>query len=131
MNLENQKTNTASGAETNQVMNTSSYQEDSYSQEGRTFGRAIKALKDGYKVAREGWNGKNMFIYLNKGNIAADNPTNNYKVGGCPIELFTVGDFGTSTRMPNLNMKAADGSTVTGWLASQTDILSEDWTIVE
>ena len=34
---------------------------------------------------------------------------------------------GTITRLPNLNMRAATGSTVTGWLASQTDILAEDW----
>jgi hypothetical protein len=32
---------------------------------------------------------------------------------------------------PHIDMKAADGSYVVGWLASQTDMLAEDWDVVE
>ena len=97
-----------------------------------TFGEAIEALKEGKCVARNGWNGKNMYIYLNKGNVAK-NPECDLEVteiDGIPVELFENGDVGTITRLPNLNMRAASGSIVTGWLASQTDILAEDWIIL-
>lgn len=94
------------------------------------FGEAIEAAKSGKKVAREGWNGKGMFIYLNMG--SKETPVNKGElVEGISLALFTQGNVGTVTRLPNLNMRAASGSTVTGWLASQTDILAEDWVIVE
>ena len=94
------------------------------------FGQAIEALKQGKSVAREGWNGKGMFIYLNKGsyNFGEKFPS---LIDGVNIELFEKGDTGTATRLPNLNLVSATGSTITGWLASQTDILSEDWVILD
>lgn len=93
------------------------------------FGQAIEAVKTGKSVARAGWNGKNMHVYLNRGSrppkeVADFN-------GGVSGHLFDMGHKGTSVRMPNLNLRAADGSIVTGWLASQTDILAEDWEIVQ
>jgi hypothetical protein len=98
---------------------------------GLSFGTAVEAIKNGERVAREGWNGKNMFIYLNAGSKAFDPSSDRPStVGGVSSHLFENGAEGTVTRMPNLNMKAADGSTVTGWLASQTDILAEDWSIL-
>lgn len=96
----------------------------------QTFGAAIEALKSGKSVSREGWNGKGMLIYLNKGSVDIDTiaePGEN--IEAIRGDLFVQGDTGTVTRLPNLNMRAASGSTVTGWLASQTDILSEDWCI--
>lgn len=93
------------------------------------FGTAIEAVKRGKRAARAGWNGKDMFIYLNKGSTPGifKSPMLN----GVLHDLFELGDRGTTVRMPNINMKAADGSTVTGWLASQTDMLAEDWTVLE
>jgi hypothetical protein len=95
------------------------------------FGDAVSALKSGLKVARAGWNGKNMFIYLNKGAHDSNGEcmTPDF-IGGVSFDLFEAGDTGILTRMPNLNMRAADGFTITGWLASQTDILAEDWVIL-
>lgn len=95
------------------------------------FGSAIAAIKNGRKVARAGWNGKGMFIYLNQGSAPADRLVRHDFVGGVSRELFEVGDRDTIVRMPNINMRAADGYTVTGWLASQTDMLAEDWEVVE
>lgn len=93
------------------------------------FGQAIEALKEGKKVSREGWNGKGLFIFLNYG--SKETPIKEGElVEGVRSDLFTQGDKDTVTRLPNLNMRAATGSTVTGWLASQTDILAEDWVIV-
>jgi len=105
-----------------------------------TFGEALRALKQGKRVARAGWNGKGMCIYLNKG--AADLDALGFKPGeqpaanhpstidGISLGLFEYGDTGIVTRLPNINMRAASGSTVTGWLASQTDMLAEDWGVL-
>ena len=93
------------------------------------FGQALEAVKNGNAVSRDGWNGKGMCIYLNKGS-AATKFSEDETVEGISGSLFELGDTGTVTRLPNLNMKAATGSTVTGWLASQTDLLAEDWGVV-
>ncbi len=76
------------------------------------FGRAIKALKNGLKVAREGWNGKDMWLAL----------VSNAGVVTVCEELFEVSS--------HIGMKTAQ-DTFIPWLASQSDILSEDWFIVE
>lgn len=91
------------------------------------FGQALEVLKQGHCIARAGWNGKSMFIYLNKGSSEILSPTRSGTVEGVSEALFDLGMTGTVTRLPNLNMRAASGSTVTGWLASQTDLLAEDW----
>ncbi len=98
----------------------------------RDFGAAIEALKGGQRVARAGWNGKGMFLFLNRGSAAFDDsePSRVPAIDGVPSGLFDNGDAGTVTRLPNINMRSASGSTVTGWLASQTDILAEDWEIL-
>ena len=100
------------------------------------FGQVIEALKEGKSVIRNGWNGKGMFIYLNRGShdfSSKDGETVEIvsEIDGVSAVLFDGGDKGTVTRLPNLNMRTATGSTVTGWLASQTDLLAEDWGIVE
>ena len=74
------------------------------------FGQAIEALKQGEKVARTGWNGKGMWLRL-----------------VTPTE--TDFDCGYEN-LPFIEMKTADNKLVP-WLASQTDMLAEDWTIVE
>ena len=82
-----------------------------------TFGLAIEALKKGYKVARKGWNGKNMWLrYIEPYN------NNQYHVA----ELVDL----DGTLLPYIAMKTADNGLVP-WLASQTDVLAEDWIIIE
>lgn len=99
--------------------------------EGMPFGLAIEALKKGACVARAGWDGKGMLLWLNRGSSATPPLDRDAQIGGVSSDLFDLGDTGTVTRLPNINMRAADGSTVTGWLASQTDMLADDWMIVE
>ena len=85
-----------------------------------TFGTALKKLKQGYKVARSGWNGKGMFVFLVPGSV--------FKVNRAP--LLGIYPEGTEvTYCPHIDMKTADGSVVP-WLASQTDVLAEDWELV-
>lgn len=93
------------------------------------FGEALEALKQGKKVARKGWNGKGMFIYLVRGQeIPYANLRNEAKAA-----LANTPSTAENTVKINshIDMFAADGSIVVGWLASQTDMLAEDWEIVE
>ena len=77
------------------------------------FGEAIKALKEGKKVARKGWNGKRMYLYLADGKLLTD----------------AIGDD-SFPFVDSVVMKTADDKYCIGWLASQTDMLAEDWEIV-
>jgi len=100
-----------------------------------TFGEAIVAVKQGKLISRVGWNGKKMFVFMRP----ADDLDPLFimeKVKSLPYDYkktlqnvtFSEGEkihFG-----PYLCMKAADNSIVNGWLASQTDILAEDWCIL-
>lgn len=70
------------------------------------FGHAIEALKSGKKVCRNGWNGKGMWLELQ------------------------VPDAGSKMSLPYIYMKTADDNLVP-WLASQTDVLSNDWMLVD
>ena len=86
-----------------------------------TFGQAIEALKQGKKVARAGWNGKGMFLFLVPGST--------FKVNRAP--LLGICPEGTEVNYcSHIDMKTADDKVVP-WLASQTDVLAEDWDIVE
>lgn len=84
------------------------------------FGEAIKYLKRGFKVARKGWNGKGMFLFL------AHN-----------IDLKTEADLSCCEHLegelvlPSIVMKTADDHFCVGWLASQADMLAEDWVFVD
>jgi len=82
-----------------------------------TFSDALYAIKEGYKMARKGWNGKGMFIFLVPGST--------FKVNRPP--LLGIYDEGTEINYrSHIDMKTADGSIVP-WIASQSDILSDDW----
>lgn len=85
---------------------------------GITFGNALELLKKGNKVARKGWNGKNQYIQLATGISykASDGEIVNceHKAIGNKAIAF-VGTSGVQM----------------GWLASQADMLAEDWVVVE
>lgn len=85
------------------------------------FGQALDMLRSGKKVCREGWNGKGMFIFLV--------PGSEFKVNRPP--LLGIYPEGTMIRYhSHIDMKTADGFIVP-WLASQTDVLAEDWRELE
>lgn len=88
------------------------------------FGDAIKALKKGHKVCRFGWNGKNMFLHLAYPELGdgSINAAINYN--------YTFDGAGTDMLENFIVMKTANNKLVP-WLASQTDMLAEDWRIVE
>lgn len=94
------------------------------------FGEALNALKLGAKISRYGWNGKGMFLYYV--------PANSY-----PAQTEVAKEYWVD-RQPSQNcsnkimvpygayiaMKTAQENVVP-WLASQTDVLAEDWEIVD
>jgi len=71
-----------------------------------SFGHAVVALKAGHRVARAGWNGKGMWLALR------------------------VPDENSKMRQPYIYMHPVDGRLIP-WLASQADVLADDWTIVD
>lgn len=82
------------------------------------FGQAIKYMKRGLKVARKGWNGKKQYIQLATG---ISYKTTDGKVVNCEHEAIgnrAIAFVGTS----GVQM---------GWLASQADMLAEDWIFME
>lgn len=102
---------------------------------GETFGFevALHLLKFGLKVARKGWNGKQMWIALTPGSVI---PNTAARVGAAQhLAQEHEANRGVSRLeaiiiQPHIDMRAADGSLVPGWLCSQTDMLAEDWVVV-
>lgn len=85
---------------------------------GLTFGSAIELLKMGYKVKRKGWNGKNQYIEL-ASNISYKDASG--EIINCEHDAIgnaAIAFVGTS----GVQM---------GWLASQADMLAEDWVVIE
>ena len=94
--------------------------------ENLNFGDAIKALKEGKKVARKGWNGKNMYLWLK--------PAATIKAEWCKdpmLKEIVDSNGGEAEALGTICMKTADNKILTGWLASQTDMLCEDWMVIE
>lgn len=86
-----------------------------------SFGHAVECLKAGKRVARAGWNGKGMFLFLVPGST--------FKVNRAPL----LGIYPEGTEIdyhPHIDMKTAQGYVVP-WLASQADVLAADWQEVE
>lgn len=85
-----------------------------------TFSTALQWLRDHNKVARHGWNGKDMFLFLVEGST--------FQVNRAP--LLGIYPEGTSiTYRPHIDMRTANGEIVP-WIASQSDLLEIDWYIV-
>lgn len=80
------------------------------------FGQALERLKQGKKVAREGWNGKGMWIVMLRGS--------NHKVTHGDYQVNTIIFDGEC--LPWIGIKTADNCFLP-WVASQSDMLAEDW----
>ena len=98
--------------------------------EGMTFGMAIEAMKRGKKVTRRGWNGKGMFLWLK--------PAANIKAEWCKDEMLkriVEANGGEILGLGTICMYTHDSTgrkaILTGWLASQSDMLYDDWGIVD
>lgn len=87
------------------------------------FGRALAALKRGARVARKGWNGKGMWLVLvpgtHRAQIKPDTPYGK-----------VLGESAVIDILPHIDMYTASGAMLPGWLASQSDMLADDWIIL-
>lgn len=87
--------------------------------DGMNFGLALEAAKMGKKITRKGWNGKGMYVFLAHGmDFHTDADLN--ELDDQDVEVLDC-----------LVMRTATGAFCPGWLASQTDMLADDWYIVE
>lgn len=99
------------------------------------FSQALLALEEGAYVTRRGWNGKHIFIYRE--------PSQCVNYTELPDTLKSAIEFKRSTTPStsplaaeiyiggHINMLAADGTVVVGWLASQTDMTATDWMVIK
>lgn len=85
------------------------------------FGDAIRALKQGDKVAREGWNGKGAWLVLMPGTVISEGLVNARTRRHVPHGDLSVGGY--------IVMWTAAGVWQPGWLASQADMLADDWVV--
>jgi len=85
------------------------------------IGKAVNLMRHGSRVARAGWNGRDMFLFLVPGST--------FEVNRAP--LLGIYPEGTGVNyQAHVDMKTVDG-TIVPWLCSQTDLLAEDWFEVE
>jgi len=85
------------------------------------FGTALEMLKNGGRVARDGWNGKRVFLFLVPGST--------FTVNRAP--LLGIYPEGTVINyQPHIDMKTAN-DTIVPWLGSQSDLLADDWVRIE
>ena len=85
------------------------------------FSSALVLIKSGSRVARSGWNGNGMFIFLVPGST--------FLVNRPPLLGIYLEGTGI-TYAPHVDMKCVDGRIVP-WLATQTDLLAEDWEAIQ
>lgn len=94
------------------------------------FGQAILLMKNGFKCARKGWNGTNMWlVYMPSMSL----PPNSSQTEDKKVNDRTAKHIGVDTPLvtqPYIAMWTSDAKWQPGWLASQPDMLAEDWFIV-
>jgi hypothetical protein len=93
-----------------------------------SFGLALEALKDGKRIARAGWNGKDMWLSLSCGETREVSSSGFWSQNN---REYADSLGGAATVLPCITMKVATGEILMGWLASQSDMLGEDWVILE
>jgi len=87
---------------------------------GYNFGEALALLKAGHRVARESWNGKGMWLFLNPG-LTSFGCDDMQEMSGLRQDEIE--------ELPYICMVTVDKKIVP-WLASQTDLLVEDWVVL-
>ena len=94
------------------------------------FGDAIKAAKEGKKIARKKWNGKDMFeVYMEPMSLPPYNTQGTSRKVNDRTAKF-IGKDRPLNCQPYFAMYNAQEEWIPGWLASQSDMLDNDWFIV-
>jgi hypothetical protein len=87
------------------------------------FGEALEMAKGGVKIAREGWNGRDMWVCYMPAVVIPEGEVNGRTKVFVPAGDLNVGGY--------FVMWTAQGVWQPGWLASQADMLADDWAVVE
>lgn len=87
-------------------------------------GWAVREMRSGHRVRRAGWNGKGMWLAFVTGDSWE------LRKGSIPLDVFHSVARDTDKFAPWIGMRTADRQFVP-WLASQTDLLAEDWEVAE
>lgn len=90
--------------------------------EALDFSQALRLLKLGRRIARAGWNGKNMWLCYMPGMVVPEGLINHRTKAFVPEGPLNVGGY--------IVMWTADGTWQPGWLASQNDLLANDWVLL-
>lgn len=99
-------------------------------EENKTFGQAIEALKAGKRVARKGWNGKGMFIFQQiPSEVKEEIVPKMQSLPQTVKDEFTK--RGGNIRYKNQLAIVYPDNTIYGWVASPSDILENDWCILD
>ena len=96
-----------------------------------TFGAAIQALKAGKKVSRAGWNGKGMWLVLMPALYLPPFNTQGTERKVNDRTAKWIGEDKPLDCQPYIAMWTAQQKWQPGWLASQTDMLAEDWCVID
>lgn len=97
---------------------------------GLTFGDALTHLKAGDRVTRKGWNGKNMFVFKQNGNPVRKELIPLFASFSDQMKVFLLQQDRDVIFQDSLVMYTADGTLQPGWLASQQDMLANDWEVL-
>lgn len=98
--------------------------------QNQNFGQAIEALKQGKRVARQGWNGKGMFIFMQiPSEIKKEVIPNMQSLPQSVKDEFAK--RGGDIRYKNQLAMVYPDSTIYGWVASPYDVLEDDWCILD
>ena len=95
------------------------------------FGQALEALNQGEMVQRAGWNGKGMFVYKTVGNTVSKDFIPKFASLPEKVKEFLGRKNADVVFHPSITMYTAQGEMQPGWLASQADILADDWQLFE
>lgn len=89
------------------------------------YSQALNKARDGYRIARSGWNGKGMYVALQVGSVIKAE-----QARGGVAKFLADEDVDDIEILPHLDMRTADRKVCVGWLASQTDMLADDWMVI-
>lgn len=89
--------------------------------DGMNIGLAVEATKRGLRVSRKNWNGKGQYVFL-AGDVEFGTDADVSEFAGAEEGVYVA---------PMLVLRTAQGTLQPGWLASQSDLLAEDWYIVD
>ena len=102
------------------------YVRNNMSENTLNFGDALNALKQGHKVARSGWNGKNQYVVAQANSTVTDSE----KIWNIHNKKHAESLGGKIAVAPYCTLKTAQDTLAMGWTPSTGDLFAEDWQIL-